>query len=163
MNSFEDFNKRIENGERVYYTEFLEALGFNTSCFANNQAFWDKDGFHEYDTGINIDSGQEVYVVIDRCGPNLMSRQDSISILSICYSEEDAWKSIELALNDFISGKDGDPYISERMIIPNPVINIYPNKLKALTVKIPLLCGCDDSVVCRYHSYRIVKKSIATF
>ena len=162
MNSFEDLNKRIENGERIYCTEFLEALGFDTSSLANTQAFWDKDGFHEYDTGLSLDFGQEVYVVIDRCGPNLMSDQDSIFILSVCYSEEDAWQSIEIALNNFISGKDDDPYISERMIIPNPIIQIHP-RLKAVTVEIPILCGCNGSVINRYHYYRIVRKSIITF
>jgi len=162
MNSFEDLNKRIENGERIYCTEFLEAFGFDTSSLANTQAFWDKDGFHEYDTGINIDLGQEVYVVIDRCGPNLMSNQDFVNILSVCYSEEGAWQSIEIALNNFISGKDGDPYISGRTIIPNPTIQICPG-LKIVTVEIPILCGCDDSVISRHHYYRIVKKSITKF
>jgi len=162
MNSFEDLNKRIENGERIYCIEFLEALGFDTSSLANTQAFWDKDGFHEYDTGLSLDLGQEVYVVIDHCGPNLMSDQDSIFILSVCYSEEDAWQSIEIALNNFISGKDGDPYISERMIIPNPIIQIYP-ELKTVTVKIPILCGCNSSGIIRHHYYRIVKKGITIF
>ena len=162
MNSFEDLIKRIENGERVYCTEFLEALGFDTSNLANTQAFWDKDGFHEYDTGLSLDLGQEVYVVIDRCGPNLTWDQDIISISSVCYSEEDAWQSIEIALNNFISDKDDDPYISGRTIIPNPIIQIYP-KLKTVTVEIPILCGCNSSVINRYHYYRIVRKSITTF
>ncbi len=162
MNSFEDLTKRIENGERVYHTKVLEALGFDTSGLVNVQAYWDKDGFHEYDTGLSLDFGQEVYVVIDRCGPNLMLDQDIISIPSICYSEEDAWQSIELTLNNFISGKDGDPYISGRTIIPNPIIQIYPG-LKTVTVEIPILCGCNSSVISRHHCYEIVKKSITTF
>lgn len=164
MNSFEDFTKRIEDGGRVYYTEFLEELGFDTSGLPDAQSYWywDKDGFHEYDTGLSLDLGQEVYVVIDRCGPNFMLDQDIISIPSVCYSEEDAWKSIELALNNFISGKDGDPYISGRTTIPNPTIQIYPG-LKTVTVEIPILCGCNGSVISRHHCYEIVKKSITTF
>lgn len=138
MNSFEDLTKRIENGERIYNTEVLEALGFDTSGLVNTQAFWDKDGFHEYDTGLSLDLGQEVYIVIDHCGPNLMWNQDTISIPSVCYSEKEAWQSIELALNNFILGKDGDPYISGRTIIPNPIIQIYPG-FKAVTVEIPIL------------------------
>lgn len=164
MNSFEDLTKRIEDGGRVYYTEFLTELGFDTSCLPEVKAcwYWDKDGFHEYDTSPSLDLGQEVYIVIDHCGPNLMSDQDTISIPSVCYSEKEAWQSIELVLNNFISGKDGDPYISELTTIPNPIIQIYPG-LKAVIVKIPILCGCNGSVISRHHFYKIVKKSITTF
>ena len=44
-----DFQTRIDNGGRVYLSEVYKALGIETFSSNCQHAFWDKNGFHEYD------------------------------------------------------------------------------------------------------------------
>ena len=60
-----NFKSRIDQGGRVYLSEVYEELGFNIPFPGHpaHHAFWDKNGFHENDLDVEVDSDQTVMLV----------------------------------------------------------------------------------------------------
>ena len=54
---------RIDNGERVYVSEIYTELGFENLASNRQQAFWDKNGFHENDLDIEITLDHDAKIV----------------------------------------------------------------------------------------------------
>ncbi len=92
----------------------------------------------------------DVFVVLASRGPIASHVSYASNILSVSYSEETAWESIERKINsDFTKNEFG-----------YPCINIYP-ELKFIRVTVPICCGCDgaNTIHTRYD-YAIIKRPI---
>ena len=106
-----------------------------------------------------IKKSKKVYAVSDTFGGDAMIPYSN-SLLGIFYTEEDAWHSIEIAMNIFINDRNDN----DELVYLNPIIHIIPDMkvVKAVIPIIPIKYR-RGSITYRYHEYLITKTKITEF
>lgn len=91
----------------------------------------------------------DVFVVSVSRSPIMSNISYTSKILSVSYSEETAWASIERDINErFIKNEFGYPCIA-----------IYP-EIKLVYVTVPICCGCGVDTIDTQYNYKIIRKLI---
>lgn len=132
----EDFQARIDNGERVYLSEVYKELGFETLYPNRRHAFWDKNGFHETDEDVKIVNNNVIHSAIEQAYNELgRGKIQPNKLFNV------------LAQNGYIDLRLGETDISEwSEISDEEILKIHglgPTSIKFFKRTIDILNGAD--------------------
>lgn len=92
MEKINDFNERINNGERVYLTEVYEQLGFDISHLVEQKhCFWDKDGFHGDHHDVEIVLDFDDIILLENENVELKREIDKLVFENRSLKDDNAW------------------------------------------------------------------------